>query len=165
MKAKAARSASPAMPPTMPPATLLVWVVVASSEGSEAAEVEAVPASVVVAPEPAPPVALAEIEDESHSVDDDSSDEEVEIGLEVEVVVELANVVEAKVGKRREDNSEGESVELERSEVDVAETDVDIERSGETEDDEMSVDEESDAGLLSAQDLRCFCQLGQTHKK
>lgn len=113
------------------------------------------PAFVEVAPEPTPPPpAVAEIEDEDHSVDDDSSDVEVEVEerLEVEVIVELANVVEAKVDERMEDNSDGDSVELEKFGL-LEETDVDVDRSDEVEEDEVNDVEESDAGLTSARDI------------
>lgn len=90
------------MPPTIPPATLPVWVVVELLD-PEAAEVEDVPALVDVAPDPpAPPIldaAEAESEGESHPVDEESPDQAVEKGmgdeLIVEPIVELAKVVEA----------------------------------------------------------------------
>lgn len=114
------------MPPTMPPATLLVWVAVASLEDPEA-EVEDVPAAVDVASEPpaSPMLDAAEVESEgeSHPVDDESPGQGVglENGLGVELIVELANVVEATDDAKEPDRNDCDGVKLAESALEVEE--------------------------------------------
>lgn len=92
------------------------------------------------------------------AVEDGCTDVEVEVGngVEVKPVIELAKVVEAKVDERIDDNSVGEIVK---------EVEADVDRSDAVEEDEVNMDEESDAGEMSAQDFECFCQHEQTHRK
>lgn len=156
IKAKPTSRAIPAMPPTIPPATLPVWVLVLL-EDPEAAEVEVedVPAAVDVASEPpAPPILLdaaeAESEEDSHVVDEESPDQEVEMdrGLEVALIVELAKVVEATDDEKEPDRNDCEGVKLAES---VLETDEellgdDVDNREVTEDDEAK-EEVSDAIL------------------
>lgn len=126
MKARPTRSAIPAIPPTIPPATLPVWALV-SLEDPESAELEGVTPAVDVAPEPpAPPMLVAaepESEDGSHDVDEESPDQVVELdnGLEAELIVELAKVVEATSDEKEPDRNVGEDVKLAASVLEAEE--------------------------------------------
>lgn len=126
MNAKPTRSAIPAMPPTMPPATLPVWALVLLEE-PEAAELEGVASAVDVAPEPPTspvPVAMEpDSEDDSHDVDEESPDQVVELenGLEAELIVELAKVVEATSEEKDPDRYDCEGVKLAESVLKVEE--------------------------------------------
>lgn len=128
-----------------------------SLEELEAVEDEAVPASVVVAPESLPPPAVPE--GDSHPVDDVSPDKVVELekGLEVELTVELANVVEAKVDEKEGDRTDCEGVKLAESVLEMEEELVEaviVDSSDGREDDELINEEVSDAELKSAQHIQ-----------